>query len=52
MSCTHSWEIVDYDVAPFRTVYSQYCLACHATRKVIVWEDGEVEHVYDAEAEA
>lgn len=46
MNCKHCWMPVDVDLYRFRSVYVEYCPACHASREVTVWEDGEREIVY------
>lgn len=46
MKCKHCWMTVDVDLYWFRTVTVEYCPACHASREITVWEDGEREIVY------
>ena len=47
MTCKHCWMTVDVDLYRFRTVYVEYCPGCHASRRVTVWDDGEIEYVYN-----
>lgn len=57
MTCKHHcWETVCVDFHPHCTVHVEACIACGRSRKVILWADGDVEHVYNGydgwEAEA
>ena len=47
MTCNHCWEDVCTDFYPHLTVFVEACLACGLARKVLVWDDGQVEHVYN-----
>lgn len=57
MTCKHHcWDTVCVDFHPHCTVHVEACVACGRSRKVILWADGDVEHVYNGydgwEAEA
>ena len=47
MTCDHCWMTVDADLSRFRSVYVEYCPACHTSRRVTVWIDGTTETCYN-----
>lgn len=47
MTCRHCWETVCVDKLPYRWIYTETCLACHASRKVVAWDDGSIEYVHN-----
>ena len=47
MACVHEWDVVLVDFAPGRDIYVEGCSLCRQRRKVILWDDGRTEYVYN-----